>query len=146
VVDFLSFRFSAWRSTAEYWMMPEPLLYAVILFTVALVFYTTGVWAERLGKRLKPWHVVMFSLGVAADALATWLTYNFIGGIVYTPHAIFGFIALILMTFHFLWATWVISRKNELIISRFHHFSIFAWGIWMASYLTGFVLGIERFI
>ena len=127
-------------------MMPEPLLNAVILFTVALVFYTTGVWAERLDKRLKPWHVVIFSLGVATDVLATWVTYNFIGGIVYTPHAIFGFIALFLMTFHFLWAAWVISRKNELIISRFQHFSIFAWGIWMVSYLTGFVLGIERFI
>ncbi len=127
-------------------MMPQPLLYAVILFTVALVFYTTGVWAERFHKRLKPWHVLVFSLGVATDALATWVTYDFIGGIVYTPHALFGFIALFLMTLHFLWAAWVIAGKDELKITGFHRFSIFAWGIWMVSYITGFVLGAERFI
>jgi len=41
---------------------------------------------------------------MVTDALATWITYDFTGGFVFTPHAIFGFIELFLMTFHFLWA------------------------------------------
>jgi uncharacterized repeat protein (TIGR03987 family) len=127
-------------------MMPQPLLNAVILFTIALVFYTTGVWGERLRRELKPWHIVVFSLGVFTDALATWVTYKFIGALVFTPHAIFGFIALFLMTFHFIWSILVISGTNEKSKARFHRFSIFAWGVWMFSYLTGFALGIGRFI
>ena len=127
-------------------MMPEPLLHAGIWFTVALVFYTTGVWSERLYRGLKPWHVAVFALGVLADSLATGITYQFIGAIVFTPHAIFGFIALLLMTFHFLWAITVIIVKNETMKERFHQFSIFAWAVWMFSFLTGFILGIERFI
>ncbi len=111
-----------------------------------MVFYTIGVWAERIGKRLKPWHLVVFALGVFTDAWATWLTYQFIGAIVFTPHAIFGFIALFLMTFHFLWAVLVIKGRDERKISTFHRFSIFAWGIWMVSYLTGFITGLERFL
>jgi len=127
-------------------MIPKPLLTAVILFTVALFFYTTGVWSERFHRGLKSWHVVVFALGVFTDAWATWVTYQFIGAIVYTPHALFGFIALFLMTLHFLWAISVVIVQNEGMKIRFHHFSVFAWGVWMVSYLTGFILGIERFI
>lgn len=36
------------------------LIYAVVFINLALVLYTVGVWAEKLQKRLKVWHVVVF--------------------------------------------------------------------------------------
>ena len=44
---------------------------AIVLITLALVFYTIGVWTERAQKLLKPWHAVFFGLGLAADASGT---------------------------------------------------------------------------
>ncbi len=36
------------------------LIAAISVITSALVFYTIGVWGERLQKRLKFWHLVFF--------------------------------------------------------------------------------------
>ena len=35
---------------------------AIVIITLALVFYTIGVWAERIRGSSKPWHAVMFGL------------------------------------------------------------------------------------
>ncbi|HID82071.1 MAG TPA: TIGR03987 family protein [Chromatiales bacterium] len=119
-------------------------LYAVVLFTTALVFYTVGVWSERFARRLKAWHVVAFSLGVITDALGTWLMFKNLGYIKFTPHTISGFIGFFLMVFHFLWATKVITTNDEKRITNFHRFSVFVWSIWMVSCFSGLILGIQR--
>jgi len=41
------------------------LIAAISVITSALVFYTIGVWGERLQKRLKFWHLVFFFVGTA---------------------------------------------------------------------------------
>ena len=46
---------------------------AIVIITLALVFYTVGVWGERVQGTLKPWHAGMFALGLACDATGTWL-------------------------------------------------------------------------
>lgn len=124
--------------------MTPLLLTAVILFTIAMVFYSWGIWAEKLVGRLKHWHVVIFACGVSVDALATILTYIEIGGLVWTPHSIMGFISLGLMTIHFFWAVRVISRGEEHALTSFHKLSLFVWSVWMVSYLSGFVLGMGK--
>jgi len=124
--------------------MSELMIYAVALFTVALVLYTTGVWAERLARRLKPWHVVAFFFGVVVDTYATWLTYKSIGAIVITPHSVAGFVSLALMIVHFVWASLVLLRADEKAITNFHKLSVFVWAIWMTSYISGFVLGMQK--
>lgn len=40
--------------------MPGQVLLSLILITMALVFYTIGVWSERLAGRLKAWHLIFF--------------------------------------------------------------------------------------
>ena len=125
--------------------MPPLLLYAVILFTVALVLYTSSVWSERLQGHLKTWHLVVFGLGVITDAVATWLTIEFVGAIVFTPHAIFGFTSLLLMTLHFIWAVSVFARDRKIAMRHFHRFSLLVWSTWMLSYITGFVSGLHKF-
>ncbi len=124
--------------------MPPLLLYAVILFTAALVLYSISVWSERLQRRLKTWHLVVFGVGVVADAIATWLTIEFVGAIIFTPHAIFGFTSLCLMALHFIWAVAVYAGDKKAGMNQFHRFSLLVWSVWMLSYITGFVSGLQR--
>lgn len=122
------------------------LLPAIILITLALVFYTVGVWAERSQKVLKPWHAVFFGLGLAADASGTYLmsliaSANRAAGvepsILNQMMAISGVIALVLMAVHFVWAIVVLVRRRESELHRFHRFSVLVWAIWLVPYLTG---------
>ncbi len=120
------------------------IFYAVIFFTLALIFYTVGVWSERISRELKPWHLTFFIAGVITDSLGTWLMYKNIGHLIFTPHTISGFIGFFLMVFHFLWASFVILKKDIKRINNFHKFSLFVWGVWMVSYLSGLIIGIQR--
>ena len=44
---------------------------ASTLITLALVFYSLGVWAERISRYLKGWHVAAFWTGFAFDVAGT---------------------------------------------------------------------------
>lgn len=46
-------------------------LAAVILITLALVFYSVGVWAEQLSRYLKGWHAAAFWIGFFFDSTGT---------------------------------------------------------------------------
>lgn len=37
--------------------MPIQVLLSIILITLALIFYSIGVWSERIAGRLKSWHL-----------------------------------------------------------------------------------------
>ncbi|MAF83669.1 MAG: TIGR03987 family protein [Chromatiales bacterium] len=126
--------------------MPALILWGIFLFTIALVFYSISVWAGWLSKRLKLWHIYVFLIGLFTDYLATALTYVAIGGIVFTWHAILGFISIALMTIHVVWSIITYLNKSEQAITNFHRISVIVWGIWMVSYLSGFGSGIEKVI
>ena len=44
---------------------------AVIAITLALIFYTIGVWSEHRARILRPAHLVFFWLGLCADTTGT---------------------------------------------------------------------------
>ena len=122
------------------------LLPAIILITLALVFYTIGVWAERAQKVLKGWHAVFFGLGLAADASGTYLMSLIANesraagveqSILTQIMAVTGVIALLLRAVHLLWAVVVLVRDREAEKHRFHRFSVVVWAIWLVPYLTG---------
>lgn len=122
------------------------LLPAIILITLALVFYSIGVWAERAQKVLRPWHTVFFGLGLAADASGTYLMSLIASAnraaeveqsILNQIMAVSGLIALILMAVHFAWAVIVLVRNREHEKASFHRFSVIVWAIWLVPYITG---------
>ncbi|MCA1943636.1 MAG: TIGR03987 family protein [Yonghaparkia sp.] len=122
------------------------LLPAIILITLALVFYTVGVWAERVQRTLKPWHAAFFGLGLAADASGTYLMsliaeQNRADGvessILNQIMAVSGVVALALMAVHLLWAVIVLVRDRDDEKRRFHRFSVVVWAIWLVPYVTG---------
>ncbi len=122
----------------------SPLIFwGAIFFTLALVFYSVGIWHDYWHKQLKKWHLIMFGLGVLTDSIGTLLMYLYVGYIIFTAHSISGFIGLGLMIFHFTWAVMVIRNDDIDRQKTFHRFSVMVWLFWMISYISGLYLGIK---
>ena len=114
---------------------------AVIVINLALLFYSIGVWSERLQGRLKFWHTAFFWLGLVCDTWGTGMMFDFVGGMSYDIHGVSGLLAIVLMFVHAIWATLVLVRKDEKMIVRFHKFSIFVWLVWLIPYFSPMVVG-----
>lgn len=126
--------------------MPHTVIHSSILITLALVFYSLGIWSEKFTKYLKTWHVVMFWTGLAFDMLGTYnmhilatKPFNF-----FEPHTLTGQIALWLMLIHAIWATWVIKKGSEKLKIVFHKYSVFVWLVWLIPYFGGMYLGMSK--
>jgi uncharacterized repeat protein (TIGR03987 family) len=113
---------------------------AVIVINLALIFYTIGVWSERIQGRLKIWHTVFFWLGLVCDTWGTGMMFEWVGGLSYDLHGLSGLLAIILMFIHAIWATVVLIKKDEKMILNFHKFSIFVWLIWLIPYSSPMIL------
>lgn len=130
------------------------LILAIVLISLALVFYTIGVWAEHLKKTLTWPHVVLFGLGLLFDASGTEVMRRIaasgnstmsnapdgsLAQILSMTMAITGLIALILMAIHFFWALIVAANGSPKAKAVFHRFSLVVWAIWLVPYLTGMI-------
>ena len=117
-----------------------------ILITLALVFYSTGIWAERIARLLKPWHMIMFWIGFAFDVSGTLMMHKMADGKfdLTESHTLTGQIALWLMLGHAIWATVVLRKHNEPMLKKFHKFSIIVWLIWLIPYFGGMFLGMSN--
>jgi uncharacterized repeat protein (TIGR03987 family) len=114
---------------------------ATIVITSALVFYSIGVWSERIAGRLKPWHLVFFVLGLICDTWGTGMMFEYVGGMAFDIHGITGLIAILLMLIHAVWALVVLVRKDENAIQNFHKFSVVVWVIWLVPYFSPMLFG-----
>jgi uncharacterized repeat protein (TIGR03987 family) len=114
---------------------------ASIIITLALVFYSIGVWSERIAGRLKPWHLIFFALGLICDTWGTGLMLDYAQGLTFDLHGVSGVIAILLMFVHAIWAFIVLLRKDERMILNFHKFSIVVWLIWLIPYFSPMIFG-----
>ncbi|MFU0832388.1 MAG: Cytochrome b561 domain-containing protein [Oscillospiraceae bacterium] len=118
------------------------ILYAILSITLALAFYSVGVWGEKIQGSLKKWHVNVFWIGFIFDTLGTALMGKLAdGGFTFNFHGVTGLIAIVLMLFHAIWASIVLSKGNSEQKKNFHRFSILVWCIWLIPYLSGAVFG-----
>jgi len=118
--------------------MKIELIISTILISLALLFYSIGVWSERIAGRLKGWHLVFFWGGLVFDSIGTGIMLEMAGGIGPDIHSVTGVVAILLMLVHAVWATVVLVIRSEKAITNFHHFSVFVWVIWLVPYFTGF--------
>lgn len=51
--------------------MEQTLIIAITFISAACILYTLGVWAEKISRRLKIWHAVVFWLGFTCDTIGT---------------------------------------------------------------------------
>lgn len=130
--------------------MNGKLVFAIITITLALIFYTTGVFRERKEKSLNKNHVIIFWLGLLFDTIGT-LTMEQIAKsgieVINTTsqriHGITGTLAIVLMLFHAVWATWVLYKNDEKKKAVFNKFSITVWSIWLIPYIIGMFIGMS---
>jgi len=118
--------------------MTRELMLSTILISLALVFYTIGVWSERFAGRLKGWHLIFFWGGLVFDTVGTGMMMESAGGLTFDIHGVTGVLAILLMFVHATWASIVLIRKDEKAIANFHKFSVLVWVIWLVPYFTGF--------
>lgn len=123
--------------------MSTLLLFSMITITLALIFYTLGVWSERVSRYLRKWHVVAFWFGFTFDVTGT-VAMHFLAKNPFNLadfHTLTGQIALWLMLAHAIWATRVIRNNNEVLRVKFHRYSLLVWSIWLIPYLGGMIAG-----
>lgn len=121
------------------------LFYAIISITLALIFYTIGVWSEKIQRGLTNWHVMIFWIGLICDTVGTTIMGKLAEeSFLFSFHGVTGLLAILLMLFHAIWATVVIVRKDNRMKKNFHRFSILVWGIWLIPYISGLIYGMTR--
>lgn len=121
--------------------MSSLLIFAIIFITSALVFYTIGVWSEKIQGRLKTWHLILFYVGLVCDTLGTTFMSRIAGDFSLSLHSITGTLAILLMLIHAVWGTYVLIKKENKLIENFHKFSVIVWIIWLIPYLLGMLVG-----
>ncbi len=126
--------------------MPVSVIISFSLITTALFFYSLGVWAERMSRYLKSWHLAAFWTGFTFDVAGTLAMHHFATKPfnILEPHTLTGQIALWLMLVHAIWATYVVLRGSEITRKRFHSYSIIVWLIWLVPYFGGIYIGMSK--
>jgi uncharacterized repeat protein (TIGR03987 family) len=109
---------------------------------LALVFYSIGVWGERISGRLQWWNLIFFGLGLISDTWGTGLMFAYVGGMAFDLHGITGLLAIVLMLIHAGWALVVLLKRDEKAIQNFHKFSLVVWCIWLIPYFSPMVVSI----
>lgn len=121
------------------------LVYAIVSISLALVFYTVGVWSEKLQGTLKKWHLCLFWIGFVFDTLGTTLMGRLANDVLKLNfHSVTGVTAIVLMLIHAVWATIVLKNNNEKQKNSFHKFSILVWILWLIPFVSGMVFGMTR--
>ena len=125
--------------------MSNLLIVSVVLITLALIFYSIGVWAERTARYLKMWHVASFWVGLVFDFSGTYAMYQLAEESfnLLKSHTLTGQIAIWLMFAHAIWATWVVKKGSDKARKKFHRYSFVVWLIWLIPYFGGMFMGMK---
>ena len=116
--------------------MDIELVAASAAITLALVFYTVGVFFERKSGSLRRSHLACFWCGLVFDTTGTALMTNMAAGgqaAGFGIHGISGMLAIALMLVHATWATWVYVRGSGRARTAFHRFSTVVWLVWLVT-------------
>lgn len=126
--------------------MSTPVIISTVLITLALVFYSLGVWSERIARYLKLKHVVFFWIGFMFDISGTFAMHKIATEPfnILEPHTLTGQIALWLMLIHAIWATYVVRKGTDSSRKSFHKYSLTVWSIWLIPYFGGMYMGMVR--
>ena len=129
--------------------MSAILITSITAITMALIFYTIGVWAEHKAKILKWSHFVFFVLGFVADTTGT-LAMSTMADKAETSksalislHGVTGALAIGLMFIHVIWALTVLIKGSDKAKAQFHKFSIIVWAIWLIPFFSGMFMGMR---
>lgn len=120
------------------------LITATVAITLALIFYTVSVFAERKSGTLKRWHVIILWIGLICDTTGTYFM-SLIAKVSAERssglHNVTGIVAIMLMLCYAIWATWVLCKNDVKKKQVLHKFGIIVWLIWLIPYFVGMGMG-----
>ncbi len=87
--------------------------------------------------------MIFFWLGFSCDTTGTTMMSVMSKNFQFNVHAVTGAIAIVLMAFHAVWATFVLIKRDEKVAKRFHSFSVFVWFVWLIPFFTGMMMNIR---
>lgn len=97
--------------------------------------YTISIWTHYWIGYFPRWLLISFGLALTIDIYATIaICYQINAGVVLTWHSFFGFLALGVMSVHFLWA--VLAYTTYLNEYHFSRYARMAWFVWLISFLS----------
>ena len=102
--------------------MPIELIIATVAISLALLFYTWGVFGERRHGSLSLKYVLLFWAGLTCDTTGTLIMSNIASQSNVTGfgiHGITGALAIALMIVHAMWATVTYLRGSQKARKRF---------------------------
>lgn len=127
--------------------MTTQLLLAIVTITLALIFYTWGVFSERRAGELKQKHLLLFALGLIFDTTGTTIMSKIAksapaAGL--TLHQVTGILAIVLMACHLIWGIYVYFKGSSQAKHTFHRFSLVVWLFWLLPYIAGLIVGMNH--
>ena len=121
--------------------MNAGLMRAVVVVTVALVFYSIGVITEQ--RKHAVTRLVLFFLtgGVILDITSTILMIINSGNIPITAHGIIGYTALLVMLIDgiLIWR-YRLQKGGSPVPRRLHLYTRIAYGWWVIAYIAGAII------
>ena len=116
-------------------------IFSIVLVSLALIIYTISILNESRRKTLLHWHAIMFCIGFVFDVSGTFIMYKLGGsnapvGI----HGVLGYVALLLMLINAIGAVYILNKQHKNLLTKFYKFSLFAWSVWIISYIFGMVI------
>jgi len=121
--------------------MNPGLIRAVIVVTIALVFYSIGAITEQRKHAVTRLVLFFLTVGVLLDITSTTLMIINSGNIPITVHGIIGYTALLAMLVDaiLIWRHW---RKNGSgpVPRPLHLYTRVAYGWWVIAYIAGAII------
>lgn len=114
---------------------------SICFISLALLGYSTAIWSEKFAKRLKTWMIAVFALAFSCDLVGTSIMFYLSPTkFSFAAHSLCGYGALFIMSLHLIWAIVSLKARGKSEI-YFHRFSIYAWIVWLAAFITGIPKG-----
>ena len=108
----------------------------IVFIILALLFYSISIWSEKFEKVIKPWMVMMMFTAFTCDMIGTGMMFMKSDGHIVGSHMICGYIALVIMSVHLIWAFMAAENMGK-AQEWFNRFSIYAWCLWIIAFLSG---------
>ena len=107
--------------------------------TSTILLYHRRVMGETI-KGVEPLTFNCLLSRFTFDLIETTAMRSVSSGFTFDIHGITGFIALVLMLIHVLWATWVLVKGTEQQKTNFHKYRLMVWLFWLIPFFIGMII------
>lgn len=118
------------------------LIFALVFTIIAFIFYTVAVWETKKTNTINNKQLAFFWLGVILVTISLFFMSQLnmdVQGSMF--HKFFGYLSILLMFVHTIFATIVVKFEREDLSKKFYEYSLIFWGLWLIPFISGMMLG-----